>query len=100
MVGGSGSNIITNKLKVFYHYFQLSESYFGAFKNKAAFIRAAMHRGKINFRIENHIINSDDKNDCFDLRADMYKYAMEHPNKVFETPIRARDGFHPELWAE
>jgi len=100
VVGGSGSNMITNKLKVFYHYFQLSESYFGAFKTQKAFCETGMKRGRINFRIENHILDSEDVNDSQTLRADMYNYAMEHPNKVFETPVRARDGFHPELWAE
>lgn len=88
------------KLKVFDHYLQLSDHYFGAFKNKAAFIMTGMKRGGINFRIENHEFDCEDVNDSQTLRADMYKYAMEHPNKVFSTPIRARDGFHPELWSE
>ena len=92
--------INTTKLKVIGHDYLLSEHYFGAFKNKAAFIRTGMKRGGVNFRIENHILDSDDVNDHQTLRADMYNYAMEHPNKVFYTPVRARDGFHPELWAE
>jgi hypothetical protein len=88
------------EIKVFLHNYLMSENYFGAFKTQSTFIKTGLKRGGVNFRIENHTLDDEDKNDNYILRADMYNYAMEHPNKIFITPIRARDGFKPELWSE
>jgi len=86
------------ELRVFTHNFQLSDTYFGAFKNETSFIKFAMKRWGINFRIENHEIKSDTE-DVPD--KEMYKYAMQHPNLVFYTPVRFMQyGFKPLLWVE
>jgi hypothetical protein len=86
------------ELTVFTHDFQLSDTYFGAFKNRASFIKCGMKRGGINFRIENHEIRPDSK-EVSD--KEMYKYAMKYPNTVFYTPVRFMQyGFKPQLWVE
>jgi hypothetical protein len=86
------------ELIVFTHNFQLDDTYFGAFKNKSSFIKKAMLKGGVNFRIENHEIKP---NTIALPDKEIYKYAMEHPNMIFSTPVRFMQyGFKPQLWVE